>query len=85
MTGLLIVVATVALLIAALAPAHHRARTPFRPGADLRSDRDHARLTAELDAAEQRQLRGPRRVARLLGAAGSAVPFHRPTARTLTR
>lgn len=77
MTGLLIVLATTALLIAALAPAHHRASTPFRPGADLSRDRDHERLVADLQAAAQRQVRGPRRALRLLGAAGSAVPFHR--------
>lgn len=77
MTGLLIVLVAAALLIAALAPAHRRATTPYRPGADLSDDRDHQRLTAELDAVAQRQDRGPGRVVRLLGAAGSAVPFHR--------
>ncbi|HEU5485410.1 MAG TPA: hypothetical protein VFU98_10920 [Microlunatus sp.] len=77
MTGLLIVLAGIALLIAALAPAHHRAATPFRPGADLSVDRDHARLHADLTAAAQRQDRGPRRVGRMLGLAGGAVPFHR--------
>jgi hypothetical protein len=77
MTGLLIVLAGIALLIAALSPAHHRSATPFRLGADLAEDRDHARLRADLTAAAQRQERGPRRVGRLLGLAGSAVPFHR--------
>jgi hypothetical protein len=77
MTGSLIMLAAVALLIAALAPAHRRSTTPSRAGADLTEDRDHQRLIAELTAAEQRQVRGPRRVARLLGAAGAAVPFHR--------
>ncbi len=76
MTGMLIVIAAVALLIAALAPAHRRAGT-WQPGADLVSDRDHQRHTDELTAVAQRQVRGPRRVARLLGAAGSAVPLHR--------
>lgn len=85
MTGYLIVAATVLLLIAALAPAHRRARMPFRPGADLTRDRDHQRVNDELDAVAQRQIRGPRRVARLLSAAGAAVPFHRAPARTVTR
>jgi hypothetical protein len=44
MTGLLIVIAAVALLIAALAPAHHRATAPWRPGADLAVDRDRQRV-----------------------------------------
>jgi hypothetical protein len=74
---MLIVIAAVALLIAALAPAHRRAGTTWQPGADLVSDRDHQRHTDELTAVAQRQVRGPRRLARLLGAAGSAVPFHR--------
>lgn len=69
--------AAVVLLIAALAPAHRRSTIPSRPGADLNEDRDHQRLVAELAAVEQRQPRGPRRVAKLLGAAGAAVPFHR--------
>ena len=81
MTGMLIVIAAVALLIAALAPAHRSTTTPWRPGADLASDRDHQRLTEDLTAVAQRQVRGPRRVARLLGAAGSAVPFHRSAPR----
>ena len=69
--------AAVVLLIAALAPAHRRSTPPSRPGADLTEDRDHQRLVAELTAVEQRQVRGPRRVAKLLGAAGAAVQFHR--------
>jgi hypothetical protein len=77
MTGLLIVIAAVVLLIAALAPAHRRPTVPYRPGADLATDRDRQRLTDELTAAAQRQVTGPRRAARLLGAAGSAAPFHR--------
>ncbi len=81
MTGILIVVAAVALLIAALSPAHHRVRTPWRPGADLAVDRDHQRVADELTAVDQRQLRGPRRVGVLLGSAGSAVPFHRSAPR----
>jgi hypothetical protein len=85
MTGFLIVFATAALLIAALAPAHRRARTPFRPGADLSRDRDHQRVDDELDAVAQREVRGPRRAARLLAAAGSAVPFHRATPRISSR
>jgi hypothetical protein len=85
MTGLLIVIAAVALLIAALAPAHHRATGPYRPGADLSTDRDHQRLTAELRAVEQRQGRGARRVFRLLGAAVSAVPFHHAAPRLGSR
>jgi hypothetical protein len=84
MTGFLIVLTGVALLIAALAPAHRRARIPFRPGSDMSQDRDHQRLAEELAAVSQRQLRGPRRVGRLLGAAGAAVPFHRAPARTIT-
>ena len=78
MTGLLLLIAMVALLVAALAPAHRRSATTFRPGADLRADRDHQRLLTELDAAAQRQDSGPRSVMRLLGAAGSAVTFQRP-------
>lgn len=78
MTGLLLLIAMVALLVAALAPAHRRSATTFRPGADLRADRDHQRLVAELTVIAQRQDGGPRRAMRLLGAAGSAVPFHRP-------
>lgn len=54
MTGSLLILTTIALLIAALAPAHRRAATPYRPGADLSADRDHARLAAELAAAAQR-------------------------------
>ena len=77
MTGSLIVIAAVALLIAALTPAHRRSVTPFRPGADFTADRDHQRVVEELTAADQRQVRGPRRVLRLLGAAGSASPFFR--------
>ena len=85
MTGLLIVIAAVALLIAALAPAHRRTTVPFRPGADLATDRDRQRLSDELAAAAQRQVTGPRRAARLLGAAGSAVPFHRAAPRLIPR
>ena len=81
MTGLLIVIAAVALLIAALAPAHHRATAPWRPGADLAVDRDRQRVGDELTAVAQRQVPGPRRVARVLAAAGSAVPFHRSAPR----
>ena len=79
MTGILIVTAAIVLLIAALAPAHRRSTTPWHPGADLSVDRDHQRLTEDLTAVAQRRVRvrNPRRVARLLGAAGSAVPFHR--------
>ena len=80
MTGILVLVAVVALLIAALSPAHHRAGTPWRPGADL-ADRDAQRLADELTAIAQRQVRSPRRVGAILGAAGSAVPFHRPAPR----
>lgn len=79
MTGLLIVAAAVAVLTIALGPAHRRATTPFRPGVDLSRDRDHQRHLAELEAVAQREVRGPRRVARLLAAAGSAAPFHRAT------
>lgn len=78
MTGSLIVVVAVAMLIAALIPAHRRSTTPFRPGADLSSDRDHQRLTEDLTAVAQRQPFAPRRVHRVLAAAGSAIPFHRP-------
>jgi len=85
MTGLLIVIAAVALLVAALSPAHRRARTPFRPGADMSRDRDHQRLLEDLSAAEQRQVRGYRRIARLLGSAGSAAPFHRAAPRLSAR
>ena len=60
-------IAAVALLIAALAPAHRRSMTPWHPGADLSVDRDHQRVIEELTAVAQRQVRGPRRVARLLG------------------
>ena len=84
MTGIVIVTAAIVLLIAALAPAHRRSTTPWHPGADLSVDRDHQRLTEELTAVAQRQVRGPRRVARLLGAAGSAVPFHRAAPRLTT-
>ena len=52
MTGLLIVAAVVALLMIALEPAHRRAQrgtpSPFRPGADLTTDRDHERALAEI-------------------------------------
>jgi hypothetical protein len=85
MTGLLIVLAAVALLMAALTPAHRRSTTPFRPGADLTMDRDHQRVSQELTVAAQRQMRGPRRVARLLAAAGGALPFHRPAPRLTAR
>ena len=84
MTGIVIVTAAIVLLIAALAPAHRRSTTPWHPGADLSADRDHQRLTEELAAVSQRQVRGPRRVARLLGEAGSAVPFHRVAPRLTT-
>lgn len=77
MTGIVIVTAAVVLLIAALAPAHRRSTTPWHPGADLSVDRDHQRLTEDLTAVAQRQVRGPRRVARLLGAAAPTVPVHR--------
>jgi hypothetical protein len=77
MTGSLIVIVAVVLLIAALAPAHRRSVTPFRPGADLSADRDRQRLEVELTAVAQRQVRGPRRVARLLGAGASAAPHFR--------
>ena len=77
MTGLLIVIAAVALLIAALAPAHRRSVTPFRPGADLTADRDHQRLVEELTAVAQRQVRGPRRVAPAARCCRSASPFFR--------
>jgi hypothetical protein len=77
MTGSLIVIVAVVLLIAALAPAHRRSVTPFRPGADLSADRDRQRLDEELTAVAQRQVRDPRRVARLLGAGASATPFFR--------
>jgi hypothetical protein len=81
MTGILIVVAAIALLIAALSPAHHRAASTWRPGADLAADRDRQRLADELTAVAQREVRGPRRVGVILGAAGSAVPFHRAAVR----
>ncbi|HEY5979598.1 MAG TPA: hypothetical protein VIT41_08180 [Microlunatus sp.] len=81
MTGIVIVLTAIVLLIAALAPAHHRAATHWRPGADLATDRDRQRLTDELAAVAQRQPRGARRVVRLLGTAGSAVPFHRSAPR----
>ncbi|GAA3710434.1 hypothetical protein GCM10022204_31070 [Microlunatus aurantiacus] len=81
MTGILIVIAAVALLIAALSPAHHRARTPWRPGADVATDRDRQRVADELTATAQRAVRGPRRLSTLLDAAGSAVPFHRSAPR----
>lgn len=85
MTGILLVTIVIALLIAALAPAHRRARTPYRPGADLREDRDHQRLTAELEAVAQRRTRTAARVVGFLGAAGSAVAIHRRAPRVTTR
>lgn len=85
MTGILIVLTVTALLIAALAPAHRRARVPFRPGADLTADHDRRRLIDDLAAADQRRLRGARRTARLRGAAGSAGPFHRAAPRVSLR
>lgn len=85
MTGILIVIATVVLLIAALRPAHRRAETPFRPGFDQSTDRDYQRLLVDLKAAEQRQTTGWRRYARVLGSAGSAAPFHRAAPRLIPR
>ncbi len=85
MTGILIVTAAIVLLIAALGPAHRRYVTPWHPGVDASVDRDQQRLAEDLTAVAQRQVRGPRRVARLLGAAGSAVPFHRSAPRLTVR
>ena len=83
MTGMLIVAAAIALLIAALAPAHRRATTTWRPGADPATDRDQQRLAAELTAVAQRQVRGPRN-ARVIGAIGAAVPLHRSAPRLMS-
>ena len=76
MTGIVIVTAAIVLLIAALAPAHRRSTTLWHPGADLSVDRDHQRLTEDLAAVAQRQVRGPRRAAppRGPGGGGGAVP-----------
>lgn len=80
MTGVLVFAAAVLLLIAALSPAHRRAAgSPWRPGADRANDRDEQRVATELAAVAQREARGPRRFGALLGAAGSASPFHRVT------
>lgn len=84
MTGLLIVAAAIALLIAALAPAHRRATTTWRPGADLVTDRDHQRLAAELTAVAQRRVRAAQGVARVRRATGAAVPFHRSASRLIS-
>ncbi len=64
---------TVVLLVVALEPARRRAKNvpPTAPG-----DRDAARVRAEL-AALPRAERMPRRLARMLAAAGAAVPMHR--------
>lgn len=81
MTGILIAVAAIALLIAALSPAHHRAASTWRPGADLAADRDRQRVADELTAVSQRQVRSPRRLGATLGATGSAVPVRRSAPR----
>jgi hypothetical protein len=78
MTGILVLTAVVALLIAALVPAHHRADPSWRPGADLGVDRDRQRVSDELVAVAQRQGRPPARVDAPLRAARSAVTFARP-------
>ncbi|GAA2110884.1 hypothetical protein GCM10009841_33270 [Microlunatus panaciterrae] len=78
MTGSLILLALAALLLLALEPAHRR-RGPLtpRPGEDLHSDTDRARMVEELRQVEQRADGRIRRTARMLASAGSAVPMHR--------
>ena len=65
MTGLLIVVAVTALLIIALGPAHRRAQrhspAPFRPGADVKTDRDRQRVLAEITAVASPERSEPER------------------------
>jgi hypothetical protein len=81
MTELLLVIAMVLLLIAALAPAHRRARHSAPANRSIRLgqplDRDAERITAEL-AGRGRRDHPLHRSGQLLGEAGRAVPFHRP-------
>ncbi len=53
MTGTLILLGLIALLVAALEVTHRRTTRRWRPGSDVRDDRDAARTDAELRAVEQ--------------------------------
>jgi hypothetical protein len=57
MTGLILFIAFTLLIVVALEVTHRRALRPWRPGLDERSDRDAARLEAELRAIGQREPR----------------------------
>lgn len=48
MIGFLGLAGLVLLLVLALGPAHRRAALPWRPGLDMRRDRDFARLQEDI-------------------------------------
>lgn len=53
MTGTLILLVLIALLVTALEVTQRRTIRHWRPGSDLRNDRDAARIDDELRAVEQ--------------------------------
>ena len=55
MNGVLLISVLILLLVVALQPAQRRAVTRWRPGLDIRNDRDQARLADELRAVAQRE------------------------------
>lgn len=57
MTGLILFIALTLLIVAALEITHRRTLRRWRPGVDVRSDRDAARLEDELRAIGQREPR----------------------------
>lgn len=84
MTGIPIISALILLLVVALQPAHGRAITRWRPGIDIRNDRDQARLADELRGADQREPVAPRSEPVRLFSPGPAQASTGPEAVTRT-